>query len=290
MIHILLSRFDYEIGTHVSFQKTLTKTIEYSISMGMYAFQFFLGSPQSFTTSTLSNDDIARFHAIQQRFPTKVFVHSPYVFNLAGSKDCLSWNGDSLQDEKTVKVVKSLEKELNHVAFFGQGVVLHPGCFKDKKKGCTARAKSINMINFHPDSKLILENMAGQGSVIGSMIEELKDIKDQVVSEKQKYIGFCIDTAHIWGKGLYDLREIKEIDKMFRDLENILGIQYISLFHLNDSKAVFASNVDRHELLGEGEIWKDHKNTLHYLLEKLKFYNIPCVMETDPSDMLKFLD
>ena len=64
--------------------------------------------------------------------------------------------------------------------------------------------------------------MAGQGSVIGSMIEELKDIKDQVVPEKQKYIGFCIDTAHIWGKGLYDLREIEEINKMFRDLENIL--------------------------------------------------------------------
>ena len=290
MTHILLSRFNYEIGTHVSFHKTLTSTLQYSISLGMYAFQFFLGSPQSFTTSTLSEDDITKFHSIQKRFPTKVFVHSPYVFNLAGSKDCLSWNGDSLQDEKTARVVKSLEKELNHVALFGQGVVLHPGCFTDKKKGCRAIAKSINMIDFHPDSKLILENMAGQGSVIGSMIEELKDIKDQVVPEKQKHIGFCIDTAHIWGKGLYDLREIKEIDKMFCDLENILGIQYITLFHLNDSKAVFASNLDRHELLGEGEIWKDHKNTLHYLLEKLKFYNIPCVMETDPSDMLKFLD
>jgi apurinic endonuclease APN1 len=289
-MNILLSRFNYEIGTHVSFHKTLVKTMEYSISLGMYTFQFFLGSPQSFTISILSDEDIAQFHVIKKRFPTKVFVHSPYVFNLAGSKDCLSWNGDSLQDEKTIKVIKSLEKELNHVALFGQGVVLHPGCFTDKKKGCKAIAKSINMIDFHPDSKLILENMAGQGSVIGSMIEELKDIKDQVVPEKQKYIGFCIDTAHIWGKGLYDLREIKEIDKMFYDLENILGIQYITLFHLNDSKVLFASNVDRHELLGEGEIWKDHKNTLHYLLEKLKFYNIPCVMETDPSDMLKFLD
>lgn len=287
---ITFSRFGYKIGSHVPFQKNLEKTLTFSISLGMYTFQIFLGSPQSFRRTTLDKKDIEKCLSILDRFPTSIFVHAPYVLNLAGSKEILAWNGDDEQDQKTLAAIRSVESDLNQTALFGKGVVLHPGTYKDKKKGCEAIAKSISQIDFHPMSNLILENMAGQGSVIGSSLEELRDIRNMVDKDKQKHVSFCIDTAHIWGKGLYHLNKKEGIDKMFQDIEDILGWENISLFHLNDSMVKCGSCVDRHHLLGEGEIWEKNKDMLHYLLERLKCKDIPCVMETDPSDMIKFLD
>jgi apurinic endonuclease APN1 len=288
MCSIQLDTFDYKIGSHISFDKTISKTLLNSLNMGMYTFQIFLGSPQSFTRSQLKQEDIDKCLEIQTRFPTKIFTHAPYVYNLAGSKECLAWSDNDEQDEKTLKVIYSLETEINQVSKFGKGVVLHPGTFPDKEKGCKTVGKSISKINFNENSTLILENMAGQGNVLGSTFEELKNIKDNIDKNKQKHIKFCIDTAHIHGKGLYNLGNVTEIDKMFGDLDNSLGLDNISLFHLNDSDVKLGSKVDRHCLLCEGEIWTGKEEVLKYFLDKTKHHNIPCVMETDPSDMIKF--
>ena len=274
---ISLSSSGLIIGTHIPFNKTLSKTLLLAISSGMYSFQFFLGNPQSFVRTKLSEDDIKTSLSLKDRYPMHIFTHAPYVYNIA-------------KEDVNAQVVQSLENELAQVSLFaGNGVVLHPGSNPDKKKGILEIAKNISKISF-TQSKLILENMAGQGNMIGSTLKELRDIRDNVCEEKRQYIGFCIDTAHIWGMGLYDLSRKEEIDKMFSDIESILGVENVSLFHVNDSKAKFGSKLDRHELLCNGEIWsKDKGESLRYLLNKINSYNIPIVLETDPSDILKFL-
>jgi len=271
---ILLSNSSLNIGTHLPFNKSLYKTINFAISTGMYSFQFFLGNPQSFNRSSLNEDDIKMSLTIIDRYPMCIFTHAPYVYNLA--KD--------IKDN-----IQSLEKELNHVALFGKGVVLHPGSNQNKIQGILNIAKNISKINFQTNSKLILENMSGQGNMIGSTLQELRDIRNNIEEEKRKYIGFCIDTAHIWGMGLYDLSDEKQIDIMFQDIDDILGIENISLFHVNDSKALFKSKLDRHELLGEGNIWNKNGEALRYLLKCINSKKIPIILETDPSDIRKFL-
>jgi len=273
--NILLSSSTLNIGTHVPFNKCLFKTINFAISTGMYSFQFFLGSPQSFNRTTLKEDDIKDSLDLKDRYPMSIFTHAPYIYNLA----------------KEVKedIILNLEKEVNHVSLFGEGVVLHPGSNPNKKQGIVDIAKNISKIKFHDNSKLILENMSGQGNMIGSTFEELRDIRDNIEENKQKHIGFCIDTAHIWGMGLYDLSDEKQIDKMFQDIDKILGIKNISLFHINDSKALFKSKLDRHELLGEGNIWNKKGESLRYLLNCINSKGIPIILETDPSDIRKFL-
>lgn len=243
----------------------------------MYSLQFFLGNPQSFVRTKLLDDDIKTSLSLKDRYPMHMFTHAPYVYNIA-------------KEDVNLQVIKSLEIELEQVSLFGgNGVVLHPGSNKDKRKGILEIAKNISKIAF-TQSKLILENMTGQGNMIGSTLNELRDIRDNVCEEKRKYIGFCIDTAHIWGMGLYNLSKNEEIDKMFYDIESILGIENISLFHINDSKAKFGSKLDRHELLCNGEIWSQNKGeSLRYLLKKINSYNIPIILETDPSDIIKFL-
>lgn len=279
MTSIHLSSSDLIIGTHIPFVKTLSKTLQCAISSGMYSFQFFLGSPRSFSRTKLSGDDINTSKSVMDKYPMNIFTHAPYVYNIANNT------------KDNTDCILSLENELKQVSSFGgKGVVLHPGSNVNKRKGITEISKNISKIEFKDNYKLILENMAGQGNMIGSYLEDLRDIKNQVDEDKRQFIGFCIDTAHIWGMGLYNLSEEKEIDKMFDDITSILGIENISLFHVNDSKAKFGSKLDRHILLCDGEIWgKGKGDALRYLFNKIKSYNIPIILETDPSDIVKFL-
>lgn len=274
---ISLSQSGLPIGTHIPFSGSLNKTILYALDTGMYSLQFFLGSPQSFKRTTLKDEDISKSNSITERFPMNIFTHAPYVFNLAKENE---------------DAIISLEQELNQAYLFkGKGVVLHPGSNPNKEQGILNIAQKISKINFcSTHTKLILENMAGQGNMIGSYLEDLKYIRDNIDEHKRQFIGFCIDTAHIWGMGLYDLSKTEEIDKMFIDIDSILGLDNISLFHINDSKAKFGSKLDRHHLLCEGEIWGNGKgDSLRYLLNKINEYSIPIILETDPSDILKFL-
>jgi deoxyribonuclease-4 len=280
--NVSLSQSGLPIGTHIPFEGSLYKTLLHALETGMYSFQFFLGSPQSFKRTFLKEDDISKSKKIIERFPMNIFTHAPYVFNLAKE------NNISSQSDSEI----SIEQEIKQVSLFGgKGVVLHPGSNPNKGQGILNIAEKISKINFsNTHTKLILENMAGQGNMIGSNLEELKYIKDNIDEDKKQFIGFCIDTAHIWGMGLYNLSKTEEIDKMFIDIDSILGLENISLFHVNDSKAKFGSKLDRHHLLCEGEIWGNGKgDSLRYLLKKINEHNIPIVLETDPSDILKFL-
>lgn len=49
--------------------------------------------------------------------------------------------------------------------------------------------------------KTILENMAGQGNIIGAVFEDLRDIIEQVKDKNR--VGVCLDTCHLFVCGLY---------------------------------------------------------------------------------------
>jgi deoxyribonuclease-4 len=274
------------------FLKNIHDTIKVSISSGMSCVQFFMGNPKTTTRTRISQNDIEKSLKLTEKFPMNVFSHFPYISNLAGSVKSLAWNGDDAQDEKTTKVLSELEYELGILSNFGtsgsgsrSGTVIHPGNYSDRKLGLKTIAQSINKINFPKNSKLILENAAGAGNVLCTTFQEIRDIYDQVSKEKQTHIGVCIDTEHTFACGIYDLRKITEVDRMFEEFDEILGLDKFTLLHLNDSVVSFGSKKDRHELLLCGQIWKEDCSSLFYLLNMCKKHNIPIILETTPMDM-----
>jgi deoxyribonuclease-4 len=282
----------WDVGSHVSFSETISNSIEHAINKGMNTVQFFLGNPKSFKRQRINKEDIKRSIYITTRFPMYVFSHFIYVANLAGSVKSLAWNGDPLQDRKTSFVLKELEYELSVLSNFGEGmngVVIHPGCFKNRELGLDTISKSINKINFSKHSRLLLENSAGEGNKLCKNFEEIKRILDGIDETKLEHIGVCVDTAHIWGQGDYDLRKCDEIDRMFDDFDRIIGLEKFFLLHLNDSKVEKGSKKDRHELLGHGCIWEESFESLVYLLNKCKEHRIPSVLETSQEDMYTLL-
>lgn len=272
------------LGAHTGLEKTIYETILAGIEYGMYSIQFFLGNPQSFTRRSIDNEDVDKCKALLKRFPTDVFSHAPYIINLAGSSetnDC----------SKIGLCISALEHELDVICRIGgKGVVLHPGVSKNRSKGIEMVAKSISLIRFKEGQQLLLEVMAGQGNSLGTTFEELREIYDQIDEEKKKYVSFCIDTAHIWGKGLYELDTVSEVDRMFHDMDRILGKEKISLIHFNDSGVGCGSCIDRHSLIGEGKIWSSNesKDAMMRLLEIALSRRIPCILETHGTDMKKF--
>lgn len=298
---IILSSMDWEAGSHISFDGKISSSILQAIELGMYSMQIFLGSPQSYNRSSVTNDDMELAADILSRFPTNLFIHTPVVYNLAGKKDVLAWDGNYQQDMITQRIVNGLQYELTVLSTIlsgvdhpiKTGVVVHPGCYPDREKGLKAIAKTINKIEFVGEAKLLLENSSGGGAKLATTFSEIRMIIDNVDELKRDKIGVCVDTAHIFGFGSYDLRKISEVDRMFKEFDDVIGAERFTLLHLNDSQcsdekrhdAPFGSFKDRHQLLGLGYIWKDSFEPLIHLLKTCKDRDIPIILETQPCDM-----
>jgi deoxyribonuclease-4 len=279
----------WEVGACIRFDGNITRSIEEALHHGMYTTQFFMGSPKSYDRQQIYQDDIDTSKTLLTRFPINVFTHFPFIANLNGSVKSLAWNGDGKMDGKMRYMMKNLEYELNTVASLGQersGVVIHPGCYPDREVGLNTIAKTINKLNFSEGSKLLLENCAGEGRKLCKDFSEIKRVLDGVNEYNKKHIGVCVDTAHIWGQGDYNLSLRSGVDKMFEDFEREIGIERFSLLHLNDSEVSLGAKKDRHACLGSGHIWGEDFDSLIYLLERCRHHKIPIVLETHESDML----
>jgi deoxyribonuclease IV len=284
----IVSSIKWEVGAHTQFSKNIYDSLKSSIFLSMNVTQFFMGNPKSFKRHRVTKEDIKLCKQILTRFPLHVFSHFPYVANFAGSVNQLAWAGDLQQDCKTQNIINELEYELNVISNFSgmrNGVVIHPGNYKDRKLGLTTIAKSINKINFIEGSTLLLENAAGQGCSLATTFEEIKEIIDQVEPDKQKHIGVCVDTAHICGYGKYDLSKCSEVKRMFDEFDKIIGIEKFTLLHLNDSVVNCGSRKDEHACLGSGYIWGESFDSLVLILDICKKHGIPAMLETNVLDM-----
>ena len=279
----------WDVGAHTGFTKEIWPTIADAIQYGMRSCQFFMGNPKSFNRSKISDKDIEASNKLLKRFPMNVYTHFPYIANLNGSKASLAWNGDPEQDGKTRHMLKQLEYELATVSKLNtdrSGVVIHPGCYTDRNIGLDTIAKTINKINFDGKAKLLLENCAGEGSKLCRDFEEIARVFNGLEDSKKKNVGVCVDTAHIWGQGDYNLSNCDEVDRMFQEFDTHIGIENFSLLHLNDSEVELGSKKDRHACLGTGYIWSQDFTSLIYLLNMCKKHRISTILETHGMDML----
>jgi deoxyribonuclease-4 len=269
-------------GSHITY-KGIYQTILDSINMGMYSTQFFLGNPYSLNRAKIQQEEIFKTQQLINRFDLRCFSHFPYVSNLCGCKKSLCWNGNKETDDKLRNVIDSLTYEIGILSKLGGAVVIHPGSFGDRKLGIQAIKKSIEKINFPEDGKLLLENSAGQGDTLATTLYEIKEMLEV---KNNQYLGVCIDTAHLWGVGEYDISQIEGVEKFFIDFDKIIGLEKLELIHLNDSCVEFGSRKDRHENIGKGKIWSRNLDSLRYLLDKIRKLKIPFVLETTPDDYM----
>ena len=131
---------------------------------------------------------------------------------------------------------------------------------------------------------MLLEVTAGSGTSVGGSFESLATILEKIPSEVRGRVGICFDTCHAYSAG-YDL--VEDYDGVWAQFEDLLGLDRLGLFHLNDSQHPFGSHKDRHQHIGEGTLGDE---PFRKLMQDPRFESIPKVLETPKGEDLVTLD
>ena len=168
-------------------------------------------------------------------------------------------------------------------------LILHPGFYiePNKGEGFNRLVEGLNVVlekTRKTAVKLLIENMAGQGTAIGSTFEDIAYIFKHIKYPKR--LGVCLDTAHLLISG-YDARTRLGYDWVFSLFDQLVGQKKIKVIHLNDSRTKLSSRNDRHAAIGEGELglWFFSK----ILMDK-KFLGIPKILEIPDRDQKSKMD
>lgn len=257
------------IGSHVGFNKKeqLLGSLKEALSYGENAFMFYTGAPQNSIRYDI--DNTLTLEAVNKMKEynidiNNIIVHAPYIINLANKKDIDKFNF----------AVNFLKKEIERCEKIGINyLVLHPGSHVNEgiDIGINNIVEGLNLVLENSNVTILLETMSGKGTEIGSKIDEIKEIIDNI-NRKEK-IGICLDTCHLNDSG-YD---VSDFDKILDEIDEKIGLNYVKCIHINDSKNVLGSKKDRHENIGYGNIGFD---SLIKIIYNKKLENIPKILET----------
>lgn len=251
-------------GAHVSSSGGISNAIGRGVDLGCESLQVFTHNPRTWRPVNHTDEQIAAFRAKAADAGIAPLVsHGLYLINL-GAPDVEVPTGPPGGPPKAMRNIyrTSVESLVQHLstghALGLAGVVLHVGSFKD-----STEAESIARIGAGiaealeaagGDCCVYLENTAGAGDTIGRTFAQLRAVADAVgVPER---LAFCLDSQHLFASG-YPVHEEGGIDRVLDEFDEVLGMDRLRCLHLNDSKVAFASNRDRHENIGEGEIGED---------------------------------
>lgn len=258
---------DLIIGSHVGFSanKQLLGSVEEALSYGSNTFMFYTGAPQNTKRNPIKDEFTMEAYNLMKENNidlSKVVIHAPYIVNL-GNLENFDFS------------VSFLRGELERASLLGiRNVVLHPGASVSfaRRDSIESIIKGLNLILDNDlDVTICLETMAGKGTEIGINLNELKTIIDGVKFKNK--IGVCLDTCHLNDSGI----DLKKFDDYIKEFDKEIGLNYIKVIHINDSKNAIGSHKDRHENIGLGTIGFD---TLIKIIYDERFKEIPKILET----------
>jgi len=268
--HILL-------GSHMSIAGGVHTAVERGVQIGCTTMQMFVKNNNQWHGKPLSDEDVATYKDLLLKSSIgPVVVHDSYLINLC-AKD-----GEILRKSQA-----ALKDELDRCECLGvEYLNFHPGAHmgQGEEDGLNLVAESLDMIHektrgYHVKS--VIETTAGQGTSLGYSFEQLRRIID-LVSDNNR-MAVCVDTCHIFAAG-YDIVSEHGYEKTFQDFDDILGLDRLVAFHVNDSKRELGSHVDRHEHIGKGKIGLAG---FSHLMNDRRFKNIPKILETDKGPDMK---
>lgn len=260
------------IGSHVSMSSPsfLVGSVKEALNYDANTFMFYTGAPQNTARKPVTELKVEEARKLMEENNidiNNVVVHAPYIINIANAKD------DGIYELSK----KVLSDEIKRTAYIGcKYLVLHPGSHLGLgvEIGLARIIDALNEVLDKDDSNVVvlLETMAGKGNEMGSSFDELAYIIENV--NKKEKIGVCFDTCHTHDAG-YDL--VNDLDGVINEFDNIIGLNYLKVIHVNDSKNVRGARKDRHENIGKGYIGLE---TLRKVVHYSKFENVIKILET----------
>ncbi len=261
------------LGAHESAAGGVHRVFERCARDRADAVQLWTRSSRQWAAPPLDDEDVRAFKKARRAYRPKMptAAHASYLINLAAANDAI-W----------VRSTETLAEECRRAEQLGVGqVIVHPGAALGLPiEAAVARVgkalqKICRALGARAKVKLLLEFTAGQGSCVGCSFEEL-DAMLQAAGESR--LGVCLDTQHMFAAGV-EWTTARGYARTFEDFDRIIGLRHLRAFHLNDSKRPLGARVDRHAVIGEGEIGLE---PFRRLVRDPRFEKIPGYLETPP--------
>ena len=232
------------IGAHIEIGKDSIQNIpKKSAESGGNTMQIYLGNKISYKVSHYTHEQKKLFQNAMKQFKQHYCViHSKLLINLASNNP-----------EIYNKSFETIQEEIQEASQLGFSyVVFHPNSPGKNRhqEGCMQIIKALESLIIPKGVMVLLENSAGEGHKIGTYLEDLSFILNNVFQNRSQ-IGVCIDTAHLYSSG-YDIAT--NFDSVKETIQNYIGFKNIHVIHFNDSKKPLGSKKDVHEDIGYGYI------------------------------------
>jgi deoxyribonuclease-4 len=232
--------------------------------------QLFTKNSNQWNAKQLTKEDIKTFRRVATASGLKFLTaHDSYLINLA-----------SPNDELYRRSIQAFVHELERAEALGLTyLVMHPGAHtgSGEETGLSRVVKALNEIHTSCSGfkvMVLLETTAGQGTTLGYRFEHLAAIRHNVNDPER--LGICLDTCHIFAAG-YAIGTKEEYSATFQEFDDLIGLEHLKLFHVNDSAKPFNSRVDRHAGIGLGAIGLE---AFRRLVTDSQFVNLPMIIET----------
>lgn len=260
------------LGCHVSLggKEQFLGSVKEALSYQANAFMVYTGAPQNTARKAISElriDDALSMMKEHQINPKNVIVHAPYIVNLA--------NPDP--EKQAFAVAFLIEEVIRTYALGSQIMVLHPGAHLGEgveigiSRIASNLQKIIDSTPNHPVT-IALETMAGKGTEVGRSFSEIHQLLEQ--TNRPTRLGVCYDTCHTSDAG-YSVKD--DFDQVLQEFDQTIGLNYLKVLHVNDSKNVQGAMKDRHENFGFGTIGFE---ALYKVLTHPRLTTIPKILET----------
>ena len=262
------------LGAHMSAAGGVDLAIVRAAELNMDSCQLFTKNANQWAAKPLDPAVVDRFHEQKANAGvTNLVAHDSYLINVA-SPDPANW-----EKSRNALLIELQRCDLLGVPY----LVSHPGAHmnSDLDEAIARVAEAINRINEDRpdgDTTLLIETTAGQGTTLGRSFEEIAAIIDQV--EDKARIGVCFDTCHVFVAG-YDIRDAESYNATMQQFDDIVGLEWLKVLHLNDAKKGLGSKLDRHAHIGEGELGLE---AFRLLMNDPRFEGTPGVLETPKGD------
>jgi deoxyribonuclease-4 len=258
------------VGAHTSASGGAYKALLQGADIGANTIQFFTSNQKTWQGKKLTEVDLDLWNEAKDSTGIKVTMsHDSYLINL-GSPNPDVWEKSRL----------AFSEEIKRCHFLGVDFLnFHPGAFTTSSKEECLDLIVKTLLEYEQlcqngDTRLLIETTAGQGSVVGSKFDEVSYILEN--TKKKIPIGVCIDTCHIFAAG-YDIRTKESFSRTLKEFDEIIGIENLYAFHLNDSMHPLGSRKDRHASLGDGEIGLE---CFEFVMTHPKLKPLPKYLET----------
>jgi deoxyribonuclease-4 len=262
------------LGAHMSISGGVYTAFDRGEQVGCDTMQIFTKNSNQWHAAPLTDEAVARYEERQAETGiTPVVAHSAYLLNLA-----------SPADELWTKSLDSLVMEMQRCERLSiPYLVIHPGSHMGSGEETGIRRITNALDTAHaqlPDArvKVTLETTSGQGDHLGYRFEQIASMITGV--EAGDRLAVCFDTCHALTAG-YDFRTPEGYADVFRQFDEIIGLNRLTVFHLNDSVKDAGSRRDRHAHIGEGFVGLEG---FRLLLNDPRFEHVPMLLETPKSE------